>query len=164
MNASTVWDINDSSSLRWEVPYPLQRLSSVVEAPRAIRLRGAFPPWADSVVSRLSQLEAIPAVDPRGSRPMNADDVFDALDFMVRVMREDTVVPWIGRLTSGGVQLAWNVGDVEVEAVFDRAREDAEIIVAVGENEWDEPIANAETLFATVVDRLSTSHLEPASA
>ncbi len=72
--------------------------------------------------------------------------------------------PWIGRLASGGLQLTWHMGDVEVEAVFDQAREDRVIMLTVGHREWEEPISQGESLFATVVDRLSQTHLEQAPA
>ncbi len=88
---------------------------------------------------------------------MNVDDIIEALNFLSRVMREDTRVPWIGRLSSGGIQLTWRAGDVEVEAVFDRARDERVLMVSVGENEWDAPVSDAESMFATVVDRLSRS-------
>jgi hypothetical protein len=123
-----------------------------------------MPPWLSPVAARLTELDALPTVDPYGSRPMNFDDLVDALTFMSNVMQDETVAPWIGRLASGGLQLTWNVGDVEVEAVFDRARGDHVIMVTVGHSEWDASVDGGESLFATVVDRLSESHLESASA
>lgn len=163
MNASIALNVDDSSSVRWGVAYNVQQLSSATTR-RAIRLGGRLPWWLDSVAMRLAQLDAIPAVELRGSRPMNVEDVVDALMFMDRAMADDTVVPWIGRLASGGVQLTWHVGEVEAEAVFDRAHGDRELLVSVGDNEWEAPIDSAETLFATVADRLSESHVEQTSA
>lgn len=163
MSGSIALNVDDASSRRWEVAYPDLGLTSTAARP-AIRLRGSLPPWLGPVATRISQLAALPTVDPRGSRPMNANDVLDALTFMSRVMRDDTVAPWIGRLASGGLQLTWHVGDVEVEAVFDQTRGDHEIMVTVGHSEWDLPIREGESLFASVVDRLSESHLEQASA
>jgi len=86
---------------------------------------------------------------------MNPEDIIDALTFLSHVMRDDTILPWVGRLSSGGIQMTWRSGDVEAEAVFDSARDERELIVSVGENEWDAPAGEAESLFATVVDRLS---------
>jgi len=95
---------------------------------------------------------------------MNLDDVIDALRFLGRVMHDDTPAPWIGRLNTGGLQLTWRSGDVEVEAVFDRAREEREVLVVVGENEWEAPADQADSLFATVVERLAHADLEYTSA
>lgn len=119
------------------------------------------PPWAVPVASRIMELAALPRIAPGGSRPMAVDDIVDALSFLTRVMRDDTAAPWIGRLSSGGVQVSWQREDVEVEAVFDRVRGERDVVVVVGENEWEAPVEQAESLFATVVDRL---HVEHASA
>ena len=160
MNPAIAVSVDDSSSLKWGLDYPVQppRAEGI-----AIRLSGySLPPWAGPVVSRIGELAALPP-DPRGSRPLSRDDVVDALDFLARVMRNDTASPWIGRLNSGGVQLTWRSGDVEVEAVFDRARNERDVIVAVGENEWEAPADHGESLFATVVDRLAYAQVEHAA-
>ncbi len=155
---------DDLSSLGWEIA---DRPQEPERTRRAIWLsgrRGApLPPWADTVVNRIGELDAIETAEPNSSRPLDFDDVIEALRFLERVMHDDTCPPWIGRLSSGGVELAWRHGDVEVEAVFDRLRGDAVVIVAVGENEWDEPASHGDSLFATVVDRLSTSYIEHAA-
>ena len=80
---------------------------------------------------------------------VGTEDVIEALNFLSRVMRDDTPPPWIGRLSTGGVQLTWRSDDVEVEAVFDRARHEHDLMVTVGENEWDASAAEADSLFAT---------------
>jgi hypothetical protein len=119
-----------------------------------------FPAWFPEAVERIVHLADAPTLDPATSRPLNIEDAGDALVFMGRVMDEDTCLPWIGRLSSGGIELAWTHGDVEVEAVFDRLRGDRELIVTVGENEWDAPADEGYSLFATVVDRLSNSYID----
>src|ERR1700691_5090299 len=158
---------DDMTSPGWEFGDG-PREPEVEVAKPAIRLRGrrgAPPPaWAEPVVRRIMELDALLTVDPHGSRPLNFDDVADALEFLTRVMRDDTCPPWIGRLSSGGVELSWKHADVEAEAVFDRLRSDAELIVSVGEREWDAPAEQADSLFATVVERLSSSYVEHASA
>lgn len=146
--------VNDSSSLRWGLA-DLNYLAQP-EAPRSsISLRvEEVPPWAVPVISRIEELAALPMVAPGESGPMVLEDVMDALLFLTRVMQDDMVTPWIGRLSSGGLQLSWQCGDVEVEAVFDRTRGERNVIVAVGGNEWDAPVDQADSLFATVADRL----------
>jgi hypothetical protein len=152
----------DTSSLSWpRVDAPQ------LHAERTIALagRGGAPPpaWADMVVHRIDELANLETVNREVERPLNFDDVIDALRFLERVMREDTSPPWIGRLSSGGVELAWRHADVEVEASFDRLRGESELIVAVGENEWDAPTEQGDSLFANVVDRLSNSYIEHTS-
>lgn len=154
MNAGIV--VNDSSSLRWDVAGLDYLARPEAEGPRSsISLRGEkVPPWAVPVISRMEELAALPVVAPGGSSPMVLEDVMDALRFLTRVMQDDTVIPWIGRLSSGGLQLTWQCGDVEVEAVFDRTRGERDVIVAVGGTEWEAPADQADSLFATVADRL----------
>jgi hypothetical protein len=152
--------IDDPSSLSWATDEPASESDA---AANAIRLRSRrdlpLPEWVEPVVDRILELEDLP-LDARGSCPLNAEDVRDALNFLDRVMRSDTILPWVGRLSSGGVQLNWHQGDVEVEAVFDGLRGEREVVLAVGDNEWSEPTEQAESLFATVVDRLSNTFLE----
>lgn len=157
MKATVDVGVSDSLSLQWALPVR----QSVQPMQPSIRLGGEDrPAWATPVVNRIIELAALPTVDPHGSRPLDVQDVVEALRFLGRNMQDDTLVPWIGRLSSGGLQLTWRCGDIEVEAVFDQAREDHEVIVTVGDSEWDEPVSEADSLFATVVDRLSNSHFE----
>ena len=161
MTAAIVLNASDSSSLNWALDYPAQQLQQ--GATPSISLRGTLPSWTGDVVNRIVELAALPTVNPGGSSPMGIDDVVDVLNFLSRVMDDETMPPWIGRLSSGGVQLTWRSGDVEVEAVFDRARNEREVVVVVGANEWDAPADQADSLFATVRDRLSYAHLESTS-
>jgi hypothetical protein len=160
MRALAGTTVDDMSSLGWGIDEP----QAISHDERVIWLSGRRgappPPWAEPVVSRIIELARLETVDPRISRPLNGDDVIAALRFLDRVMREDTCPPWIGRLSSGGVELAWRHQDVEAEAVFDQLRGEAELIVEVGDNEWDAPADQADSLFATVADRLSNSYIE----
>jgi hypothetical protein len=153
--------IADSSSIGWETTDPCDEPQA---EKRAIRLRGPrgapLPGWAAPVVTRIRELDSAAALSQRDWRPINFDDVADALGFLERVMHIDTSAPWIGRLSSGGIELTWKHADIEVEAIFDRLRADGVIIVAVGEHEWEEPIDKADSLFASVVDRLSVPYVE----
>jgi hypothetical protein len=135
-------------------------------ADRAIRLIGrgnGLPNWLSPIVVRIEELAKLDTINPEIERPLSVEDVLEALTFLDRVMTENTSIPWIGRLSSGGVELAWTHADVEVEAVFDRLRGESELIVAVGDNEWDAPIAQGDSLFASVADRLSNSYIEHSS-
>jgi hypothetical protein len=144
----------DSSSLDWSIDYQLE-----CERPPEIRLgTRRIPTWWQSVAPRLAELAAVPAYDPRGVRPINVDDLLEALNFLARVARDDTIPPWIGLLSSGGLQMTWQQGDVEVEAIFDRGRDERIVLVTVGENEWEAPTQEADSLFGTVVDRLSSTY------
>ena len=157
MNAFAI-AADDSSSLRWGLRYTL---SAQEERPFAVHLDAAGNnPWLASVIGRLRELAALPGVDPRGSRPMSADDLIEALSFMKLVMRPDTVAPWIGLLNTGGLQVNWRRDDVEVEAIFDRARDEHVVYLTVADQEWEAPVREAHSLFSSVVDRLSSSDLE----
>jgi len=165
MKALVGTTVDDMSSLGWGIDEESQ---AATHEERVIRLSGRRgappPPWADEVVRRIVELARLETVDPRIGRPLNEDDVIDALRFLDRVMREDTCPPWIGRLSSGGVELAWRHHDVEAEAVFDQLRGESELIVEVGDNEWNAPADQADSLFATVADRLSNSYIEHTAA
>ncbi len=136
-------------------------------AQRAIALRrkrdSLVPSWANAVVQRIEELADLDTVNVEIERPLNIDDVYDALEFLARVMGEDTCPPWIGRLSSGGVEMAWKHGDVEVEAVFDRLRGERELLVSVGDRDWEAPADKGDSLFASVADRLSNIYIEHTS-
>lgn len=165
MSATTGYmqDFHDSSSRDWRLVYPNVGLEVWGAQRREIHVRGAIPRWWAEVAPRLGELVQLRQDwDPRGSSPISRDDLEDALQFLSRVMRPDTPAPWIGPLASGGVELAWRAGNVEVEAIFDRARGECELLVSVGDRESEAPIDHAESLFAEVVDRLSSG--DPATA
>lgn len=144
-------DTQSSASLDWRMGYP----SVVAEPLGRIRVAGTLPPWWYVIEERLRELLELPQNwDRRGASRIAEEDMVDALRFLQRVMRDGTQAPWVGPLVSGGIELAWRQGEVEVEAVFDHARDERELLVSVGESEWDSPIDQAESLFATVVDRL----------
>jgi len=75
------------------------------------------------------------------------------------VMRDDMVTPWISPLTNGGVQLSWTSGDLEIEAVFDHARSDWELMVSDGSHDHEVPIGGEAVMFfrTTLADRLTSS-------
>jgi hypothetical protein len=112
--------------------------------------------WVDPVLESLEQLAQLADNwDGRGSRHLNYDDVVDALKYLQRVMRDDTRPPSIGPLSSGGVELSWRVDGLEVEAIFDRLRDEKMLLVTAGSNDTEEPIDSSEMLFGGIVDRLT---------
>jgi hypothetical protein len=139
-----------------------RRLSAASVIRLVHRKEAPIPSWWDGVLARLEELREEP-IDSTVERPLNTADVYDALTFLDRVMREDTCPPWIGRLSSGGIELAWRHADVEAEAIFDRLSGDRELLVSVGDNEWDAPTDAGDSLFASVIDRLSNSYIEHAA-
>ncbi|MBI5103867.1 MAG: hypothetical protein HZB46_02550 [Solirubrobacterales bacterium] len=152
MNAFAV---DQTASVRWSLPdrFQLRHAGLTVTSPD-------LPAWVRPFVERLNQLIVGASADPRGHQPLNLDDLRDAVDFLLRVMQPDTVQPWVGLLASGGLQINWRQGDVEVEAIFDRARDEQVVYLTVGENEWEEPLHSAYSLFGLVADRLSTTGRE----
>jgi hypothetical protein len=142
----------------WAIDNPIRSAADTAweNLPRASTL----PVWAEVAAQRLNMLAAVP-VESHGGRPLNLEDVEDALVFLSRVMTDVTPAPWIGRLSSGGIQLSWRStgGDVEVEAVFDRARNERTVIVATSDDERELPVDEAYSLFAQVAGRLPRREL-----
>lgn len=142
-----------AASLDWRMGYP-----QVAAEPRStvsIESTTALPPWWDVVRARLFELLELPVGwDGHHARRVSDIDLADALRFLARIMNEDTKPPWIGPLVTGGLELAWREGDLDVEAIFDHARGERELLVSVGESEWEAPIDQADGLFSTVVARL----------
>ena len=148
-------DFQTSASLDLTLRYP-NFTADVAPERHRVRVSGRSPQWVEAVARRLSELLQLgPDWDPRGADPISREDLRDAIMFMVKTMRDDTRAPWIGPLASGGVELVWRGDNVEVEAVFDRSRNEQGLLVSAGEHETEAPIDEAESLFATVVDRLS---------
>lgn len=155
----TAVTVDQAASLRW----------SLLDRMRTLRVglpltSADVPTWVGPFVDRLNELQDMARADPRGAQPLSVDDVRDAIWFLLNVMQSDTVRPWIGLLASGGLQVNWRRGDVEVEAVFDRARDDRMVYVTVGEQEWEALVDEGYSLFSTVVERLSTADLERPAA
>ncbi len=153
---TALYGIPSSAAVLWPLrspyPSPLDR-----PEPRRIEVRRGrtSPPWIDSLIESLSRLATLTDDwDHRGSRAVNFDDVRDALEFLQRVMRDDTAAPSVGPLSSGGIELSWRAAGLEVEAIFDRRRQESVLLVIAGCNETEEPIASAEKLFADIADRL----------
>jgi hypothetical protein len=152
---TAIGTVGEKSTLDWSLPYEMgTQLIDVRQQRDAL-----IPTWLPEMIRRIVRLDHLDTIDPATSWPLNVEDAEDALEFLGRVMDEDTCLPWVGRLSSGGIALAWTHGDVEVEAVFDRLRDDRELIVSVGDREWDAPVDVGDSLFATVVDRLSNSYI-----
>jgi len=124
--------------------------------PRKIEVQRRQALWLGAVILSLGRLARLPDDwDRRGARAVNFDDVRDALVFLQRVMHDDTAAPSIGPLSSGGIELRWRTDGLEVEAIFDRRREETVLAVIAGSNETEEPIHSAEKLFADIADRLA---------
>jgi hypothetical protein len=100
----------------------------------------AKPAWVEPVVDRLNQLSLLPEDwDPRGSRPLAEEDVEAAVDFLNAVMNYRSPAPTISPLPSGGLELAWNVGNIELEVVFDSAGGERTALLAIGGEEQEVP-------------------------
>jgi hypothetical protein len=109
--------------------------------------------WFKAFLDRVTYLSAVP-IDPREAQPLNTDDLSDAVGFLSRVMHAGVPTPWIGRLNSGGLQLSWTRGEVEVEAVFDRAGGEKLVMFIADGAERDLRADEADSMFASVSHRL----------
>lgn len=128
-----------------------------VEAPRRTW-------WLTALEPRLSELATLPAGwKGLGSERVSPAAVVDALNFLVDVMRDDTMLPWIGPLDNGGVELVWKRGDLEVEAIFDPVRGERQLLVSDGDSDRDAPIDQAGPMLADVVDRLASESVPVAA-
>ena len=68
---------------------------------------------------------------------LNLDDANDALNFLVSAMAEDSPPPGIIALPSGGVELHWRVGDIDLEVIFDSTQGERIALLDVGEDEHE---------------------------
>ena len=99
-----------------------------------------LPSWANDVIARFSELHQRAANwDRRGGRVLNLDDANDALNFLVSAMGEESPLPQITALPSGGVELHWRVGDTDLEVVFDSTQGERIALLDVGEDEHEMP-------------------------
>ncbi len=112
--------------------------------------------WRDVVVDRLADLLDLEKNwDGRGSEAVSFQDAIDVLEFLTLVMHQDTAAPAVGPLSSGGIGLAWAKDSLEVEAVFDHARDERALYITDGDEEHEAPIKNAALLFASVAAQLT---------
>lgn len=106
----------------------------VIEVGSALRM----PTWARAVIARFSELHQREANwDRRGARALNLDDANDALNFLARAMAEDSPLPGILALPSGGVELHWQAGDVDLEVIFDSSEGERIALLDVGVDEHE---------------------------
>lgn len=144
-------DYSGEASTATGLPHPLQLF---------IAQRRAMPRWWPTVFADVERLSRLPQNwDDRGAARINPFDVVDALLFLQRMMEPQTQAPRFAPLTSGGVELLWRGDNVEVEAVFDRNRGEQVLLVEAGDQDWEMPLDDAESLFLSVRDRLAERDL-----
>ena len=114
------------------------------------------------IVDRIQELADLDTVDPRVERPLNIEDVRDALEFLDRVMGKDTACHGSGG--SAAEALSWP-GDTPTwkSRLYLIGCGESASYRPVGENEWDAPADKGDSLFASVGERLSKSYIEHAA-
>ncbi len=94
--------------------------------------------------------------DSYGARPIDPRNVVAMLEFLVRVMANDTPAPSVVPTSGGGVQIEWHEAgvDFEIEAVspdrFDASFENTE----TGES-WDRRVDSSTPEVRTIIGMLS---------
>lgn len=101
-----------------------------------------IPAWVDAVLPRFAELLMLrPDWDSYGGRPLTNENFEAALNVLGHVMGPDTPAPWIVPLPSGGVQLEWHDGALEIEVIVDR--ENSTVVVTEGDSDWEAPLVQA---------------------
>jgi hypothetical protein len=165
--SATAWGVTSAGLKPMSVDYSADASAATDPAHHPLRLlialRRAMPNWWPTVWEDIERISVLPKNwDGRGANQVDPFDVRDALVFLDRVMESDTQPPRVAPLSSGGIELLWRGNNVEVEAVFDRSREEHILLVEAGDEEWDAPIRDADSLFVSIRDRLTTHHALPA--
>lgn len=94
--------------------------------------------WVEPVVKRLNELARLGKDwDPRGSEPVTYEDAKAVADFLNACMAYDSPAPVITPLPSGGLELSWEVGGIELEVVFDSANNERSAILDVNGEETE---------------------------
>lgn len=114
-----------------------------------------WPDWMGAVATRVNELAGLGENwDGRGGRRLRIQDARAAIEFLVRFMKPSTPVPWIGLLTTGGIEMSWAASGIELEAVFDSARQEAVVLYEDDDTEL-ELSANDWNVVAGLADRLT---------
>jgi len=80
------------------------------------------PLWLRPVIERLKDIIVLPADwDSYGAHPARRENVEGALHALATVMSEESEIPWIVPLPSGGIQLEWHGDDSDIEIALDGA-------------------------------------------
>jgi hypothetical protein len=78
------------------------------------------PSWFSPTVLRLAELASLPDNwDSYGGRQLSPRNFQMALAFLADVLADDTELPWVVPLPSGGVQLEWHKPGLDVEVIID---------------------------------------------
>jgi len=87
-----------------------------------ILLDRSDPPWLYTVLGRVQHLMALrPNWDSYGSRPIEPNSVFYALEFLRTSMTQEGKAPQIVPTSKGGLQLEWHANGVDLEVDVDPA-------------------------------------------
>ncbi len=88
---------------------------------------------------------------------LNLDDANDALNFLVSAMAEESPLPGIIALPSGGVELHWRAGDIDLEVIFDSTQGERIALLDLGEDEHEMTPESAVHCVDFLGERLATA-------
>lgn len=78
------------------------------------------PLWLRPVIERLKDVVALPAGwDSYEARSVRPESIEHALQALVAVMSDESELPWIVPLPSGGIQLEWHADNFDIEIALD---------------------------------------------
>lgn len=72
--------------------------------------------WLSPMLNSLREVLALPANwDSYGAHPVDLKAVAFAIEFLIQVMRKDTMVPVVVPTVKGGIQLEWHARGIDLE-------------------------------------------------
>jgi len=124
-----------SSSVISATALPEERSTRVVVAD----FGGApVPGWWFSVADRLNELlELAPGWDTYGAPSIEFDHVVHAVNLLLNLAPDDAPPPWIAPTARRGIQMEWDLGDVELELSIDDTGASIFVADQVGEDEGE---------------------------
>lgn len=148
-------------SAEWTLPW--RTMPPVESQTTVLSTRWSAPPWFATIKARLEELSLLPENwDGRGSRRVSGLDADDVLNFLWRAMEIDFPAPWIGPLSSGGLQVSWGAGDLEVEGIFDRSRGERVLLASDGGIDREVPIDDLDQAVSELSVRVRALAAAPA--
>lgn len=144
------WPLHYAEPVAWPSLLETHAVAGVGLPPIRVTVRTS-PVWLTEVVDRLTELRGFAASTPGYASDFDLTDLEDAINFLFRVMRDETPLPWIGILNSGGVQLTWDIDQAEIEAIFDHAEDDTGVLIENADTSFELSIEDAAQQFQDLV-------------
>jgi hypothetical protein len=122
----------------------------------AVSWEGPEPPWLRSTLEAAVELSGLPENwDSYGARRVAVGAVVAAIDLLLRVMPYAAPPPQVVPMSTGGIQLEWHTGGIDVEVAVRPSGEASALFedLRTGE-EWEGSVAEPRTDLAGALARL----------